>query len=694
MTFLDASPVDVTWDQVQDAALASQAAYDLYPALQGSGWIPVNLRNLAGGSIPFRNIANDGRTFLTEDGRGAAVLLRSGSGASTEYMLAFRGTDFGEIASPRKSDVIGWIDAISGSYIAEFGRLLEAVETVVRPGMALTVTGHSLGGWIANRLKADVLKFGGLAEVWGNAAYLGFESPVLKPGVFNFGFQNDTVYKLLSPRALDRGTDRIWVDNGPARSDSHAIAAVIAALDRIETGTYASRIDFTDNIFVRTSEGRKTAFDPRSFGIGTLPTNYDPKRDSLYLGSAENDIFRLTAKNTALTYVDLSRGNDTLYSMQNTTDIVIGKEGKDVINAGKGNDTVSGDGNIYNYQTEPLRWIETNGYNGNPGLFANWYYPDQAPLVTSQAAFRYAQFYNGPVDPRWNDTGGFDDRLLGEEGHDILFAGGGNDVLFGGAGSDLLLGGAGRDDLYGGDGHDMLSGGTGRDTMAGGSGRDLYMVDRLDTLVEHKGEGMDLAALTENGRYIFKNVEEVALASGVTAVTIVINQLDTRTAEGAALFLVTGTQESETITITNTTKGPTDYYIDGKNYGENDHFIFDAPFVAGSSLTISGNGADQMDLTGLGFTAVLEDETLNLTRNRKQPDGLYVLLDNVQVRYTDADKNTVTTSLSQYDRVIKNILDDGSFEDAGSGHHIVRVSGGVFYSVVTLSTGLQVEWLI
>ncbi|OJY25771.1 MAG: hypothetical protein BGP11_12920 [Rhodobacterales bacterium 65-51] len=693
MSFLDKSPVEVTWDQLSDAALASQAAYDLYPALQGSGWIPVNLRNLADGTIPSRNISSDGRTFLTEDGRGAAVLLRSGRGAKAEYILSFRGTDFSEIGSFKKSDVVGWADAASSFYILEFSRLLAAIEKVVTPGVQLTVTGHSLGAWIVNKLHSDVLAFGGRSEIWSSADYIGFESPILKPGVFNFGFQNDPVYKLFSPLARGRGTDRIWVDNGSGRLDSHAIKAVIESLDRIETGTYGRKIDFTDNIFVRTSEGQKIEFDPRNFGIGILPSNYDPKRNSFYLGSSENDIFRLTAKNSALTYVDLSGGNDTLYSMNKTTDIVIGKEGKDLINAGKGNDTVSGDGNIYNYQTEPTRLIGTNGYNGNPVLYANWYYPDAETLVTTQTAFVYAQFYSGPVDPRWKDTKGFDDRLLGEEGNDILFAGGGDDAVFGGAGSDLLLGGAGRDGLFGGDGNDVLNGGAGWDTMTGGSGRDLYLVGRFDTVVERKGGGIDLAALIENGSYVFKNVEEVALAEGVTSVKISIKQLDKRTADGAAPFLLTGTDESETVTIINTTKGPTDYYIYGSISGESDRFIFDAPFAAGSSINIIGNDADQIDLTSLGFAAVLEDKTLNFTGNRKQPDGLYVLLDGVQVRYTDADKRTITTSLSHYDQSIKNILDDDSFDEYGSGHHLVRVSGGVFYSVVTI-TGTQVEWLI
>jgi Ca2+-binding RTX toxin-like protein len=59
-------------------------------------------------------------------------------------------------------------------------------------------------------------------------------------------------------------------------------------------------------------------------------------------------------------------------------------------------------------------------------------------------------------------TGG-EDFLYGDNGSDVLFGLNGHDLLSGGNGNDQLFGGAGNDILIGGQGNDMLSGGAGRD---------------------------------------------------------------------------------------------------------------------------------------------------------------------------------------------------------------------------------------
>jgi Ca2+-binding RTX toxin-like protein len=74
-----------------------------------------------------------------------------------------------------------------------------------------------------------------------------------------------------------------------------------------------------------------------------------------------------------------------------------------------------------------------------------------------------------------NDSlaGGMDnDRLNGGAGNDLLLGGSENDHLSGGTGNDILDGGTGRDKLYGQAGNDVLRGGTGRDTLFGGQGND------------------------------------------------------------------------------------------------------------------------------------------------------------------------------------------------------------------------------
>ena len=65
--------------------------------------------------------------------------------------------------------------------------------------------------------------------------------------------------------------------------------------------------------------------------------------------------------------------------------------------------------------------------------------------------------------------------LLGGSGNDTLNGGSGTQTLSGGAGTDNLYGGAGNDSLNGGTSADTLWGGAGNDTLLGGSGNDTFI---------------------------------------------------------------------------------------------------------------------------------------------------------------------------------------------------------------------------
>ncbi|MGE3613670.1 MAG: hypothetical protein AB7G20_09380 [Sulfurimonas sp.] len=69
------------------------------------------------------------------------------------------------------------------------------------------------------------------------------------------------------------------------------------------------------------------------------------------------------------------------------------------------------------------------------------------------------------------------DTLQGGTGHDVLFGDNDSDVLYGGEGQDTLVGGDNdnaSDALFGGSGEDVLLGGGGDDTLAGGDASNLY----------------------------------------------------------------------------------------------------------------------------------------------------------------------------------------------------------------------------
>lgn len=78
-------------------------------------------------------------------------------------------------------------------------------------------------------------------------------------------------------------------------------------------------------------------------------------------------------------------------------------------------------------------------------------------------------------DTLYGDTG--NDTLRGGEGNDKLYGGDQNDQLFGNEGNDTIEGGSGNDSLYGNDNNDLLKGGSGRNELSGGNGNDTLHVE-------------------------------------------------------------------------------------------------------------------------------------------------------------------------------------------------------------------------
>jgi Ca2+-binding RTX toxin-like protein len=130
-------------------------------------------------------------------------------------------------------------------------------------------------------------------------------------------------------------------------------------------------------------------------------------------------------------YVLEGNSNPTGLTLNEQNDLVVGRDGADIVNTGGGDDAVFGAG------------------------------------------------ANDTVD-----GGAGNDYLVGGTGIDTLRGGDGDDVLVGdgpletdGTEADTLEGGVGQDRLYGGGGDDTLIGGQGDDELHGGAGLDTYRID-------------------------------------------------------------------------------------------------------------------------------------------------------------------------------------------------------------------------
>ncbi|MEG4213108.1 calcium-binding protein [Microcoleus sp. S13_B4] len=101
-----------------------------------------------------------------------------------------------------------------------------------------------------------------------------------------------------------------------------------------------------------------------------------------------------------------------------------------------------------------------------------------------------------------------DDRLDGNEGNDVVRGDAGNDIIFGGSGNDILRGGQGDDDLDGNEGNDFLVGDRGVDVLTGGPGADIFVIR------SNEGFGVNGADVITD--FNFDDGDRIGLTDGLT----------------------------------------------------------------------------------------------------------------------------------------------------------------------------------
>jgi len=152
--------------------------------------------------------------------------------------------------------------------------------------------------------------------------------------------------------------------------------------------------------------------------------------------------------------VNLNGDDDVDLTGETTAEII-------TVNAGGGNDTLSGAGGL----GTGLTATEALVLNGGDGV----------DTITGGSG---ADTINGDAGDDVVDGAGGNDgatgtpataKVQGGAGDDTVSGGAGNDDVFGDAGDDTVLGGSGNDNVDGGDGDDTLSGGDGTDTIDAGA---------------------------------------------------------------------------------------------------------------------------------------------------------------------------------------------------------------------------------
>ena len=261
-------------------------------------------------------------------------------------------------------------------------------------------------------------------------------------------------------------------------------------------------------------------------------TNHD------YLGGDGHD--SLSAGDTGGKDLFGGNGNDTLVAGGGASQVVdggagddslLGSAAADTLNGGQddiGNDSLrGGDGNdvLYGWQGSNL----AIGGNGDDSLYASQsgnstFQGDNGnDLLSGGDGADVAEGGNGNdviYGYGGNDTLGGNDSLSAGAGADTFYAGSGNDSVSGGLDGDLLYGDDGNDTLLGEGGNDTLSGSTGANRLEGGTGNDFYHVaNQLESVIENLSAGTD-TIMTSVDITLPVNVEMLAIATGVTGITV------------------------------------------------------------------------------------------------------------------------------------------------------------------------------
>jgi Ca2+-binding RTX toxin-like protein len=457
-------------------------------------------------------------------------------------------------------DIVDFNQLSDLSYADGFEYLYDAVRdyAVVNDlsGEDVLFTGYSLGGGATN------LAFLNRADYadgfFTNSDYIGFASPVVlddpSENLFNFGFENDVVYRaggsdVDNPPTLAEvvlnGTADIEasssLDNLVLFNDSYAgeafpygdfnILNLVGWLAHLDGGVAANRL--FDTI------ASSNFYDKMEQDSTIILSNLDLLRDFVWVepvdratGNHEgDDSFILGSLHDDL--LGDSTGSDFLDGFAGNDEFRVG-EGNDTVHGGAGTDTVNLNGSLNDYEIIRLNdgatyFYDTKGRYGIEELIQ----VEKVDLGLAQTysldagGVKWGPFEVADYDAASEGTSGADtlsggaarDRIFGRDGNDTLAGGAGNDLLHGGEGSDRLSGGAGNDQLFGAAGNDVLSGGAGNDTLSGGLGVDIFTFgggwgDDIITDYNMGEQGDDLLEFSMSVFASFDAVRNAAVQSG------------------------------------------------------------------------------------------------------------------------------------------------------------------------------------
>ena len=481
--------------------------------------------NLSGTGNAGRNKITGNAGANSLDGADGADVLVGGDGADTliggvgdglaDSLFGGGGNDVFVVDS-----TLDFLDGGSGSDIALSSRSFSLAGQLVKSVENLIFIGAGLATMRGNALDNSVIGAAGTQTLLGDSG-------------------NDTLSGLDGNDYLNGEEGNDFLDGGSGKDtliggQGNDTYVVREADDQVSEGPGGSGNDILLAFISTTlSQGIETL---QLGGFENINGTGNASANSLLGNSGNNRLLGLA-------------GNDTLD----------GGGGADTLEGGAGDDYYILDGTADEIvETTGTDTIETRGDNFD--LRNKSYFSKIENIILAGAArTAFGNSNNNSISPKDSTlTSGFTffgglgndtllgalgaDRLEGQEGDDILIAGGpsdasrntlrggmGRDSLQGSAGDDLLFGGTSalfgfsdqdvdnannRDTILGGAGNDTLDGGLGADSMVGGLGNDIYFIDNpSDRIVERINEGIDavLSSKSLDFRQLNAGIENASL---------------------------------------------------------------------------------------------------------------------------------------------------------------------------------------
>ncbi len=309
------------------------------------GWEVLDARDLGISSLRV-----DAYGYFTDDGTSwggqAKVLVKKDASGNIEQIA------ISYAATNELSDIYAYTNLYTGIYDNSFDYLIDAVADYAQDngvsGSDVIVTGYSLGGGAVNAM-ADGANFnaGGFFE---DSNYIGFASPMITTGenVYNFGFENDAVYRIESGN--ETSSDNIVLFNDSYSSAFFgALGFSILSLD----GWDAHLDGFNDQEEILSSIVDSHFYDEmtrdslvvisnlsdfeRSTWVEPVDrvTGYHDGDDAFVLGNSGDDRLRGDGGDD---FIDGHAGDDELDG-RGGDDALFGGAGDDTLTGGSGDDT-------------------------------------------------------------------------------------------------------------------------------------------------------------------------------------------------------------------------------------------------------------------------------------------------------------------------------------------------------------------